>query len=230
MPLFAPGRSFTQKTRRGAVTPPPLFTEDFTAADGTVISSLFGGTKWFQASASGGSATVQGNAARLNTGPSASYGGYTFIWTAVSLGVDDLELTTDITISLTSEQYMKLFFRDDSAGNSYMLVLSPPVNAISWYRMDSNVQTEITAPSGTGVGYTFTNGDVIHLRVRIEGSTMKARVWKNAETEPLSWTATAIPDLTYKNASARKVTIGLGNGSAAVAATMDIDNLKILPI
>jgi RHS repeat-associated protein len=166
--------AYDAMSRLASVTPAETMADSFNGADGADPDTV----KWARTTASGGTATVQGNSLRL-VAPDTS---------GATAGV-----TASVSAATNAEVSLTYAFADTIAGailhvrlrssgtGSYYVEVANNSSTISLYK---KVGTKITLVAKfTGTVDTLRHG----LRFRVQGTQLSLRVWDAAQPEPTSW-------------------------------------------
>jgi hypothetical protein len=192
--------------------------DTFTGSNGAAWDASWGSTVTTQGNGGTGTATIESNQGRITT---PGTGNFTRVFkklVAASSGADQ-RIDGDVTVQ-TGEAYPLVVIRGtDPAvnGNGYAIQfdISTQVATISRYT------TFVAATLGATISLgTVANGDVIHFKLQAVGTTISAKVWKNADPEP-AWQDRT--DATY--ATAGNIFIGGAEGTTATVRTWDFDNI-----
>lgn len=197
---------------------PTRFRDQWTAADGSAWSSL-----WAADDASpGSSADIQAGQGRLLTGATGGYSDSIAKPLAEPLPTD-FELAVDFIATDIVECYPRLHFRDrdGTRANSYDLQLEVAFNSVSFKRREAYTPT-----IDIGAGYTIGLNDVIHIRLRCHGPSIRARFWTGATPEPGTWLFD-ITDWMFLGPTQRRLALALAGGPAASSRSCRWDNLDI---
>jgi hypothetical protein len=173
--------------------------------------------------------TIQGNKGRLSTGATA-LAPSDAQYIAATFG--DFEASFD-AIAVTTAGKLVFAFRmpvDDplpgldycaypTTGYYLAINANGDTGTLQLKRRDNGNDIGLQAPWASG---SLTVGDVLHWRVQATGSTIRARVWKNADAEPTAWTIDFV-DATYATG---RVMFGIENANAGTES-FDFANLAI---
>lgn len=210
----------------------------FDQRSGTYYSSFFTGAngaalpaEWTTTlSSSGSSANIQNNKMSLVTAPVAWEGGPKAFLSGLT-GIDDFEVTFDMTLGSLNQQYPYFSFRvvDDSTYSSgagtnivktgYSIIFGPNSNTI-------DIQEGLTADNNNpkaSFAYTFTSS-AFKLRINASQKTLKIKIWASNIAEPTTWNYQG--DILKFQLSGRML-FGHGNGAAASSNSALIDNFQI---
>jgi hypothetical protein len=132
---------------------------------------------------------------------------------------DDIDFRFDWTVSGIAK--LRALFRASSTLGGYSLLLDANADTATLHKRTSGfVDSALTSGTQTA-GFTIDATDVVHVRIRAEGSTHKVRVWKNADPEPSTWLLDAV-DATHSGSTQRRVGFHWENiGAGAVTAHVD---------
>jgi hypothetical protein len=186
----------------------------FTGTNGAAWPSPFAAI----ATSSGSTATIQSNRGRLTT-TTGSYSGS--VYRGFTPASQDYEITADlIVVSTANEGYQRLAWRANTDGREYALSVLLASNEIRVHEQDAAFAQTVKG-SETSVG--FTNGTVVHTRIRVEGSDHKVRWWLDAESEPGTWNV-EFTDTTHTSGA---ITCYLVGGNATATVNADFDNFEL---
>jgi hypothetical protein len=163
-----------------------LYQNDFTGTDGSAWP-----TGW-TTSAGNGSATVQAGAGALSFTDVA--GAYARAQLSGPAATADSELRTSFAWNEnTANSFLSVFLRGSGGWsnsyrpkNGYGLQLSPTTGTVSVLRTVDGVVTTLASVTGAqtvGTGKQW-------LRLQVEGSTIRFRIWSEGSPEPVSWNST----------------------------------------
>ncbi len=209
------GASTTVATTQATQSFP--FLEDFYEDNGSVWNT----TAWpVGAMTAGGSLDVQSQKGRMTAASGA--GSYINVG-SYALPQDDIDFRFHWTI--TSNCRFRALFRAASDLAGYSLHLDTNADDVTLNRRTAAfVDSALTSGTQTSA-YTMTVGDVIHVRIRSEGTSHKVKVWKNAESEPSTWLLDAV-DAFYTGSSQRRVGFDLKN-LAAGTITAELATISV---
>jgi len=204
----------------GPTGPDYLYVEDWSGADNAAWSG-----DWATSGDTGNSADIQANEGRQQTGGAGGYGGnVSSVLDDLLLTDADFELTVDLTIDSNETFYRIMYRGDDTFGNGgYAVQLVPIYSNAGFFTISGWAYT------GIGLNYKHytSSGDVIHVRLRVEGSAHKLNLWNNADPEPAGW-VNETTDTTKTGAG--RFFLGMAGGSPAVQNVAVWDNLKIAAV
>ena len=103
-----------------------------------------------------------------------------------------------------------LFRMNSDYTNGYILIVR--ADHVRLYKRQSGVNTLIAQSSGGG--FSFTGSDLVHIRIVASGTSISAKVWKNAGAEPGSYLH-AFSDGTFSAAGYFGFYQSLNSGTAA---------------
>jgi hypothetical protein len=82
--------------------------------------------------------------------------------------------------------YTGLFLRSSADGqNGYLIAPIFSSNTLLMYKRVSGSFTQVN--SATSFGRTFTNNEIALLKAEVSGTTIRWKIWKSTEIEPISW-------------------------------------------
>ncbi len=222
--------------------PPPAtaVTQLFTGSNGAVWPNGSDGAVWrsqelttawaLNIPATAGLVDVQSNKGRQRSGANAGPNGYASVLSYPDASYPaDGTWTFDFTpqwADRTVENYAAFSFRCTTrnlydwrfTGCYEVRIYRLSGAAIQLYKFNTDT-TEVS------LGNTYNSwaaGDTIHGKVTTLGSNIKVRLWKNAETEPTTWTYD-VNDSTYAGDT---FCVGTGAGAAGTAQSIvDWDNI-----
>lgn len=196
-------------------------------ADGTVVVRKRGpsiteawtgttGAAWPAAwTVPSGTATIQTNVGRMVTGTTAYVEAR-----GTRTGPDAGDLRVKFRFTLTGERYAIVYFRHTTTSNTYRAQVNN--TGINIVRMVGGVATTIAAT----VAFTTAINTWYWMRVRWEGSDLRAKVWADGGTEPGTWQVSAT------DTSHATGLIGLGTmpGADNVQKTYEFDDLSVVDL
>ncbi len=200
---------------------PTRLRDQWGAADGAAWGPL-----WAADDASAGSSSdTQTGQGRLRTGTAGGYSDSIGKPIAGPLPAD-FELTVDLIATDVAECYPRLHFRDrdGTRANSYDLQFEVAFNSVSFKRREAYTPT-----IDIGAGYTIGLNDVIHVRLRCVGPSIRIRLWTGAAAEPGTWLFN-IADWMFLAPTQRRLVVALGGGPAAASRSCRWDNLDVRAI
>lgn len=165
-----------------------------------------------------GTATIQANAGRLL----ADGTGYRRIHRFLNVpAVGKSEVYVEATVAALTEHYGYVFLRSNSAigdvpyPNGYGVVLTPNATTYTMELADGQygeyIQT--TAP------LTYTVGGKLGIRMGVDGTTFRSKVWPLTASEPASWVLTSVDtDNAYPSG---RLELGYLSGAANPGITFD---------
>lgn len=186
---IVPRKQLRIRTAGDMAEPAVLFSDDFAGSNGASWNS----GKWSTATdgGTGASLQIQGNRGRLTSGTSVY--GSTYAVADEELPQEYEVLLTDVRFSnVSSEQYFRMYFRGDAsqtneiAHNSIGLIIEPDNDSIHWYDNGGG-------GSSTWVkyeGFNFSASTDYMIRVRVEESSVKIKIWESGDPEPDAWLST----------------------------------------
>ncbi len=235
--IFQPGASIVsglQNTSLPLVTSNSFVLSPSTSMLGAFQETFSGanGLNWDAArwtnkrTTTGAIGDIQGGTGRLTTGTLTNYTGASGYQTVNSYS--NFELSGDLIIPNADVCYPMIGFRSGtswapthaSAQDSYWLEIKR--NELGTYlykRVGDSPQLLTSNPN-----FSYATGDSIHFRINCNGTTLRTRMWKNAETEPSTW------DITFTDTSftAGKIYLAVNGGPDAVADEVRFDNINIV--
>lgn len=226
--------------------PPPnnanQITALFTAADAATWPAFSDGTIWrdqelttgwaVNVPATAGRNTVVSNKGRNRSGPNGGPNGYASV-----LAYPDKTFPADFTAEFdfiptwadrSVENYAAFTFRCTTRNlwdwrflGSYELRFFRLSGAgVQLYKMGADTSETAIGPSWN----TWAAGDTIHGKITCLGTNIKIRLWKNADTEPTTWTI----DVNDSAFAGDTFCVGTGSGAPGTAESIvDWDNIKI---
>lgn len=141
-----------------------------------------------------------------------------------SLTDQDVSLVTAVAAVVASNaSTAQPVVRGSSDGQNHYVVVAQVTNLVIYKRVSGSY----TAIATVAHGLTITTGTVLWLRLQATGTTIRARVWIDGNTEPTGWTASAT-DSTYSSGS-QGVRFGWVSGGGTTqqvnADTFAVDDL-----
>lgn len=185
--------------------------ETFTGSNGSVPSG------WTVTGS--GTASIQSNAFRIVSPSSGTY----VTERASRAGLANGDLLVDVTVSTLAENYPEILVRSSSAtsyANGYAVVLLPADSLLQISELTAGTRVVL----GTGASFTYTAGATYRVRFRWQGSTLQAKIWPVAGSEPASWMVdTSDASVT----AAGTLHLASTSGATAAARTTTWDNLVV---
>ena len=220
-------------------------TVDFGYRPGTLDDDTFNRTvsNGLGSADTGGSYTLVGTAANFQVAPSVATVNMpdTFAeQTGLLVGTTTTDMELTATIQTTdfptdADCYLHFYVRGtgSNVSNCYFIeVLIQPGNSqtgVGIYKAVGGVNTALTANVIGISGASWANNQLIKVRFRAQGSTLQAKIWRAADSEPGSWTV-SVTDGTY--ASGWAAWGGLMSTSASTSgahyaiSAFHVDNLS----
>jgi hypothetical protein len=157
--------------------------------------------------------------------------GDTVIVTAGYTAIADMELSYDVTLETASNGgpcAAGAILRSDSTGaNGYYLLFGGASTGaqlqILGFRFNGGVPTALM-PNIFIPGVTFSSGQTLSCRFRVQGSTISAKVWAYGGTEPSGFAGTFTDSSVT---AAGRFGFYQGNGSAGATGGSSIDNISL---
>jgi outer membrane biogenesis lipoprotein LolB len=210
--------NFTLTYLEDGSTPPPdeSITVDFTGTNGDAWPAQLAAI----AASTGATATIQSNRGRLTTG---TLGGYSdSIFRGFTPTSQNYEITVDTVLvnNTGNEGYARLAWRQQTSGAEYAASVALGSGNVSVFEQDASYVATVRAQQAAAVS---TAGQVVHWKVRAEGTTHKAKWWIGAATEPTGWNA----EFTDSTLTDGRIVLYLNGGSGTTSVSVDFDNFTV---
>ncbi|MHC3450752.1 hypothetical protein [Streptomyces prasinus] len=214
--MRGPTRTFTEGKRP--------FRDQFTRTTTNGWGSSGGGGSWSNANGTDADYSVSGGAGRINmTAANASR------HTSVIDDISDLDARLSWSLDKMpagNASSLALSFAYTSVNNQYrarLSVLTSGTVQLILERESGGTTTTIGALTTVGTGYVA--GDIWHIRVQRQGTTLRCRAWKDGTTEPGTW----LHEVTDATLGAGRVGVrGLASsGSTAVPFVFRVHDIQL---
>ena len=189
----------------------------------------------------GGAWTVSGGAAAFSVvdgvGKIATPAGHTR--TAALTGVEQTSSDTTVKVSLDrpvgGSAYVGVIGRRVAANSDYRVKLRYFDNGDVNATIVRNVNgVETTLAGGKIAGLTYNSGDVLNVRLQVDGTgttALKAKVWKSTDAEPVAWNAqTTDTTAALQVAGGIGVQIYVGGPVTNVPLAVSFDDFIVHPV
>jgi len=110
-----------------------------------------------------------------------------FYWDQVNdLADDDQELYVKLNVGSVGIPFFGVRasgFGSEATRTGYVLLVRNDTNVIDLRKAVSGTETTLDGPDA----FTITDNDIIHVRIQIRGTALKAKVWADGVSEPGTW-------------------------------------------
>lgn len=196
-----------------------LTTETWTGADGAAWPA-----QWTTGlTPTGGAATIAANTGRLATGAQGAYAGTDRVARRLTTAFVDTDAVFRFRF-VSGESYPIIMGRANTTldtGSGYGLDLGPTTSR--WARFVDYTKTDLGPAAHS---FTFTTGTWYWVRVRVVGSSLRARFWADGAAEPTTWPVNLdVTDTTI--AASGSWGFSVGGGAAATSSVVEFDDLTV---
>ena len=151
----------------------------------------------------------------------------------------DVEITSDLALDRAATgggAYMSVIGRRVSNGNDYRLKLRYLAGGtVAAYLVRTQAGVETTLASTTIAGLTLSPGDVLRVKLQVNGAAstnVRAKVWRANAAEPAAWllTNTSAAPAALQVAGDTGLLLYVSGSWTGAVPTVAIDNLAVGPI
>jgi PKD repeat protein len=206
-----------------------LFTR--TVANGLGTADL--GGPWTLSGAAT-SFSVSGGAGRIAGAVAGNRAGY-----LAAVRQRDVEMVTDLALDRSATgggAYVSVIGRRVSNGNDYRVkVRYLAGNTVAAYLVRTQGGVETTLASTTIAGLTLSPGDVLRVKLQVNGAAstnVRAKVWRASAAEPVGWllTNTSAAPAALQVPGDTGVLLYTSSSWTGTAATLAVDNYSVGPV
>jgi hypothetical protein len=165
------------------------YTETFTGANFARWPGV-----WTTSGSGGGDADIQSNQGELVSSNTAPYTHGVYAYLSAMQPTADIDVTTDLKLTATTEQYIWIFLRVGTDGSATTTPSTGYALNIAPFSGNSSIEFESMTGAGT---YTRTGSNVViptmnttttyRVRFQAVGTTLRAKIWDSAASEPATW-------------------------------------------
>lgn len=200
-----------------------VFSETFTGTNGDSWDS----NKWTTGALSSGVVDIQGNGGRMQAA-GANYTSCRALADGTSgmSSIGDQRVTGTFQLADASEQYAQIYLRHDGgwgtgpvADNAYWIEIRPIQFELTLFKNVSGSASTLQTQTSRADYST----DLHHFIFECTGTTIRAKVWNDSDSEPGSW------DVSVTDTSHSSGILGFGqyNGGATTARTVTFDDIEV---
>jgi hypothetical protein len=165
------------------------YTETFTGANFARWPGV-----WTTSGSGGGDADIQSNQGELVSSNTAPFTHGVYAYLSAMQPTADIDVTTDLKLTATTEQYIWIFLRVGTDGSATTTPSTGYALNIAPFSGNSSIEFESMTGPGT---YTRTGSNVViptmnttttyRVRFQAVGTTLRAKIWDSAASEPATW-------------------------------------------
>jgi hypothetical protein len=165
------------------------YTETFTGANFARWPGV-----WTTSGSGGGDADIQSNQGELVSSNTAPFTHGVYAYLSAMQPTADIDVTTDLKLTATTEQYIWIFLRVGTDGSATTTPSTGYALNIAPFSGNSSIEFESMTGAGT---YTRTGSNVViptmnttttyRVRFQAVGTTLRAKIWDSATSEPATW-------------------------------------------